>query len=81
MKRHIKNYLRDNSYIEDDAILCELCTLIATDIHHIIYKSHSGTDDNKNLIALCRECHDLAHDKKISQKKLLQIAERRINGT
>lgn len=30
-------------------------------IHHILYRSHGGTDDPDNLVLLCRECHQAAH--------------------
>jgi 5-methylcytosine-specific restriction endonuclease McrA len=30
-------------------------------IHHIVRRSHSGTDCEENLITLCSECHRSAH--------------------
>jgi 5-methylcytosine-specific restriction endonuclease McrA len=30
-------------------------------VHHIIPKEHGGTDDEENLITLCRDCHRWAH--------------------
>jgi len=31
------------------------------DIHHIVPRSHGGSDRMSNLILLCRQCHDAAH--------------------
>lgn len=61
MKKHTTNYLKHYGYGEQDIILCEQCTAIAVDIHHIKEKSLGGTDDIENLIALCRKCHSEAH--------------------
>jgi predicted HNH restriction endonuclease len=62
MKKHVKIYLKHHNYGEQDVILCEKCSLVAVDIHHIKLKSMGGTDDIDNLIALCRNCHEIAHD-------------------
>ena len=29
--------------------------------HHIVFRSHGGTDDLDNLITLCLRCHDAVH--------------------
>lgn len=34
---------------------------IPLDVHHIIYLSNYGTNQEKNLIALCRSCHEEVH--------------------
>ena len=44
---------------------CEYCGKKAVDPHHIIYRSQGGNNNKKNLIALCRKCHD---DVEIRQK-------------
>ena len=44
---------------------CEFCGKRAVDAHHIKYRSHGGNNLLKNLIALCRSCHE---DIKILQK-------------
>lgn len=46
---------------ERDGGLCVLCGAMATDTHHIIFRSHGGPDTLENLVCLCRECHNLAH--------------------
>ena len=32
------------------------------EVHHIQFRSENGSDDQENLITLCKECHDLIHD-------------------
>ena len=48
-------------YGEQDIILCEVCGKKAVDIHHI-HGRGKGRDVENNLIALCRICHDKAHN-------------------
>jgi len=69
MQKHIKVYL-DYFWIDNpDYIQCEVCWKKATDIHHIIFRSHFWKkakhlqDNISNLIALCRQDHNKAHFK------------------
>lgn len=43
---------------------CQLCgkkhTLL--EVHHIIWRSRGGSDDEDNLITLCHDCHSKIHD-------------------
>ena len=68
MKPHVKNYLKAHGYGEQDFIPCEECGRQAVDIHHKIFRSQGGTDEADNLIALCRDCHDMAHGKKLKAR-------------
>ena len=68
MKKHIKIY-REHFGIED-YYPCEVCGLKATDIHHIKYKSRGGKDEIENLMALCRSCHDKAHQEILQETEL-----------
>lgn len=73
MKIHVKTYMDHFGYGIDDIILCEFCTKVSVDIHHIHAKQmggrktfeHNGKtydiNDINNLIALCRNDHDKAH--------------------
>jgi 5-methylcytosine-specific restriction endonuclease McrA len=61
MQKHIKNFYKHYNLAPDDWIECQVCGGTAVDIHHIVYKSHGGSDDVSNLIALCRNCHNKAH--------------------
>lgn len=70
MKKHIKIYLEANNLDVCDDIFCKMCGSVAVDIHHIIPKGRGGKDEAENLIALCRDCHTLAHEHKISEEEL-----------
>ena len=70
MKKHIKKYL---DRFSDTFIPCELCGATVTDIHHIKYKSRGGKDDIENLMGLCRNCHNKAHNEIVKEYELLEI--------
>ena len=58
-----KAYLEYHGYGEQDFIICRACLKRkAVDIHHKVFRSQGGSDDISNLIALCRYCHDKAHN-------------------
>lgn len=81
---HIINYHKALGYDLGDIILCEVCGAIAVDIHHIIPRSKFGKktkelqDHYTNLIALCRKCHEKAHDNVLTKEFLTTIANKRI---
>lgn len=80
MKQYKQNYLQAFDYTTADMILCEVCGNRAVDIHHVVHKSQGGTDEANNLIALCRECHNRAHNQsgcKDFQSMLLDLCESR----
>jgi len=41
--------------------ICEICGKVATDKHHIIFKSQGGTNNKNNIAYLCRNCHYIIH--------------------
>ncbi len=44
--------------LERDGGCCVVCGLPdSRDIHHIVFRSHGGTDEYANLCTLCRRCH------------------------
>ena len=47
-------------YVVQEEIPCEACTRPSVDIHHI-WGRGKDKDDIKNLMALCRKCHEKAH--------------------
>ena len=55
-----------------DSYTCQHCKGKSKDnrlhCHHIIFKSQGGNDEPKNLITLCKICHDRLHDGKIMLK-------------
>jgi len=70
MQKHVKNYLEYHGLYEGDPLACEVCGKVGIipddiDIHHIEPKGMGGSklkDNPENLIALCRTCHEYAHD-------------------
>ncbi len=46
-----------------DILYCLICGRVAVNLHHIKYKSKGGSDEPKNLIPLCFECHSGHHDR------------------
>ena len=79
MKKHVKNYMNHYKYGEQDMIICEYCMNPANDIHHLVYKSHGGTDEIHNLIALCRTCHLHAHNHKDFNLHLIKLKNKEFN--
>lgn len=51
-----------------DNYACQFCGKKHTrlEVHHIIYRSQGGTDDENNLITLCEDCHSKVHDGKLA---------------
>lgn len=63
MVNYKKVYFNHYDIGEQDRVICEFCRQAeAVDIHHIVFKSQGGSDDIKNLIALCRRHHNKAHE-------------------
>jgi len=58
---------RREAVLHRDNYTCQICgkTHTRLEVHHIIFRSHGGTDDENNLITLCEECHAAIHDGKI----------------
>jgi HNH endonuclease len=79
MKNHTKVYFDFFNIDYDiatgyhDYIDCEVDQKEVIDVHHIIFKSQGGKDNIENLIGLCRECHDKAHDGTLKQDDLQRI--------
>lgn len=40
--------------------LCEICTQVANQVHHLHYRN-IGNEQADDLMAVCRECHELIH--------------------
>ena len=73
MQAHTRIYMKHFDYVVAEEVVCECCHRMAVDIHHINGRIGEGANDIKNLIALCRKCHNLAHDEKISKGELQYI--------
>jgi predicted HNH restriction endonuclease len=73
MKPHVKLYMETYGYGEQDFIPCAYCKSRSTDIHHLIPKGMGGSktkDYILNLVALCRNCHNIAHSDREFNEKL-----------
>jgi len=61
--------LEANSYrelhrqvLERDGWRCQACgSMQQLQVHHLKLRSHSGGDEEQNLITLCAECHARVH--------------------
>ena len=40
------------------------------EVHHIVFRRNGGSDEQDNLITLCRVCHDELHNGNIVLKKM-----------
>ena len=78
MVKYKQIYIDFFDYIISEYIPCEHCSSPAVDIHHILFKSHGGKDEIMNLIALCRDCHNRAHNEPDFNNYLKQIHETNI---
>ena len=53
-----------------DGWRCQSCGATANlEVHHMEFRSHSGSDAEENLITLCHCCHTLSHGKKNCREK------------
>ena len=78
MIKHVKIYMKHHNYTKADIILCEWCSAVAVDVHHISRKGMGGSkkkDYPENLIALCRHCHNRAHIYPEFNRKLKLLKE------
>lgn len=41
-------------------------------VHHLTPRAEGGSDDPKNLISLCRPCHDIVEDKHLTTAKAIR---------
>lgn len=62
---------RREAILNRDGYACQICGKKHTrlEVHHIIFRSQSGTDDENNLITLCEDCHAGIHSGKIVLNK------------
>jgi len=67
-------FANTKAYVLDrDKYTCQHCKNKSKDnrleVHHIIFRSQNGSDDESNLIVLCKSCHDSLHEGKLQLKK------------
>jgi hypothetical protein len=66
-------YANTKAYVLDrDNHTCQNCKNKSKDkkleVHHIIYRKNGGSDEQDNLITLCKSCHDGVHSKNLILK-------------
>ena len=79
MKRTTKLEKQIYQKIVDEQPYCQLCgSTNWLEIHHIVYRSQGGTNDERNLIRLCKYHHEQVHkNKKKWQPFLLDIQQKK----
>ena len=62
---------RKEAVLNRDNYTCQICGKkhIRLEVHHIIFRSNGGTNDENNLITLCEACHNGVHDGTIKLDK------------
>jgi len=87
MKSYKKKYLKSIGAGQQDIVLCEnpACRRVADHVHHVCEKGMGGrknADELNNLIALCADCHQIAHsnDGRLPKEYLKEIARKRIEA-
>lgn len=55
---------RREAVLHRDNYTCQCCGKkhVRLEVHHIVFRSMGGTDDERNLITLCEKCHKAIHD-------------------
>ena len=69
--------IKNKKLLQDKKGICQVCGKKgATEKHHFLKtKGAGGNDEESNLIELCRICHRLAHDGKITKQQLKRVKE------
>ena len=67
-------YANTKAYVlTRDDYCCQHCKGKTKDkrleVHHIIFRSENGSDEESNLITLCKTCHDALHRGEVTLKK------------
>jgi len=75
MQKHTKIYMEYFGYQIAEDVSCEFCNYPAVDIHHI-HGRGIGKDIISNLMALCRTCHNRAHNELVSKSELQIIHDK-----
>lgn len=69
-----KSYRREGKLTER---LCPICGMVADSPHHVKPRSLGGNDDAKNIVYLCRKCHD--HIEELQEKRSVELSPELIN--
>lgn len=66
-----------NRMIEEFGEYCMACGHTPISAHHLVFRSHMGTGNWRNLAPLCERCHDRAHKQKEFADLLREMREER----
>lgn len=68
---------RREAILNRDSYTCQICGKKYTrlEVHHVIFRSQGGTNDENNLITLCEDCHAGIH----SEKNVLNKKPKKMN--
>ena len=67
--------------LERDNCTCRICGYHTNaPPHHILYKSHCGIDDERNMITLCTRCHRKVHTNERHYRDILFESQYEIYG-
>jgi hypothetical protein len=66
-------FANTKAYVLDrDGYKCQNCKgkskTSRLEVHHLVFRSNGGSDEESNLITLCKSCHDAVHRGEISLK-------------
>lgn len=50
--------------LEEFGEYCQMCGYTPIEAHHIVFRSHFGSGNWRNLVPLCKKCHHQAHQQK-----------------
>jgi 5-methylcytosine-specific restriction endonuclease McrA len=56
--------------MEEFGEYCHLCGYTPVEAHHIVFRSHMGSGNWRNLVPLCHRCHGFAHKYKTFAEQL-----------
>ena len=76
-----KDFYNLKAYIlSRDGYICQQCNgKIKNEIlhvHHIVFRSHGGTNSPDNLVVLCENCHDKIHKNANPEKESLKLRKK-----
>lgn len=61
--------------LERDNYQCQVCgTTHDLEIHHVVFRSQSGSDEPDNRATICHRCHMAVHDREL-WIELIAVAE------
>lgn len=79
MQIYTKTYFKAFGIAETDFVACECCEGRSTEIHHLLGRKGELLNDIRNLMAICRTCHDDYGQIKVFVVYLLKIHRRRMD--